>query len=89
MEDTDFVTLPPRGAAKLGWLVPPTPGKPGRYSLRAIYRNDPAAKPMRGGEPRPPTQTQLDRLAKTVPCELRSNALAFDWDGHRANHARR
>ena len=87
MEDADFVTLKPGESRKLDWIRPPQPGKPGRYTLRATYRNDPSAKPMRGGEPHPPTASQMEKLSRTVPCEVTSNALTFEWNGNSAKPA--
>lgn len=85
LADEDFLTLRPGQSRKLGWVHPPTPGKPGQYTLQVTYSNDPAAPPVGSGAPRPPTPAQLDRLAKTVACKVVSEPLRFRWDGKRAS----
>lgn len=84
LTDKDFITLKPGESRKLEWVHPPTPGKPGRYTLKVTYKNDPAATPLGSGAPRPPTPEQLARVAKTALCEVTSAPLRFTWDGKRA-----
>ena len=85
LADEDFLTLLPGQSRKLGWVHPPTPEKPGEYSLQVTYTNDPAAPPVGSGAPRPPTPEQLGRVAKTVACKVISEPLRFRWDGKRAS----
>lgn len=82
--DGDFLTLKPGQSHKLGWIHPPTPGKPGKYTLTVTYKNDPAAPPLGSGAPHPPTPAQLERIAKTQLCEVTSAPLTFTWDGKHA-----
>lgn len=84
LADQDFITLKPGESRKLDWVHPPTPGKPGRYTLKVTYKNDPAATPLGSGAPKPPTAEQLARIAKTTLCEVTSAPLSFTWDGKRA-----
>lgn len=77
-DDHDIVTLAPGSRVKLEWLYPPHPSAPGRYTLRATYRNDPAASPIRGLAPSP-SAAQLARVDTTTACEVTSNDLTFDW----------
>jgi hypothetical protein len=76
----DLVTLAPGAKVELEWLFPPTPSEPGRYTLRATYRNDPAAEPIRSGAV-PPSAELLARYRATSPCEVTSNELTFHWTG--------
>jgi hypothetical protein len=78
LSEEDFVTLPPGGHAKLGWLYVAPPKTPGRYTIRAIYRNDPKSTLLRGLAA-PPSQKLVARARATVACELVSNTLTFDW----------
>ncbi len=78
LDDKDFVTLKPGERRKLDWIDPPTPGRPGRYTLKVTYRNDPRAVPIRGGAPQPPTARQLAMIEGTLPCEVTSNTQTFD-----------
>lgn len=78
LSEADFVTLPPGGRAKLGWLYVAPPKSAGRYTIRAIYRNDPKSTLLRGLAA-PPSQKLVARARTTVPCELVSNTLTFDW----------
>lgn len=84
LADEDFLTLKPGQSHKLGWIHPPTPGKPGKYTLTVTYKNDPAAPPIGSGAPHPPTAAQLQRIAKMQQCEVTSAPLTFTWDGKRA-----
>lgn len=84
LADEDFLTLGPGQSHKLDWVHPPTPGKPGKYTLTVTYTNDPAAKPLGSGAPRPPTPAQLARIAKMAQCEVTSAPLRFTWNGKRA-----
>lgn len=72
MAEEDFVTLQPGQSVKLDWGHANTPNKSGKYTLQATYRNDPASQQM-SGDPLFP------RIAKTVPCEVTSAAVSFDW----------
>ncbi|HPH70372.1 MAG TPA: hypothetical protein PLF40_31700 [Kofleriaceae bacterium] len=72
MAEEDFVTLQPGQSVKLAWGHANTPNKSGKYTLQATYRNDPASQQM-SGDPLFP------RIAKTVPCEVTSAAVSFDW----------
>ncbi len=83
-DDHDIVTLAPGARIKLEWLYPPHPSAPGRYTLRATYRNDPAADPMRGKAPAP-SAAQLARVDATTACEVTSNGLSFDWPAKTPN----
>ena len=85
LADEDFLTLLPGQSRKLGWVHPPTPGKPGQYALQVTYSNDPAAPPVGSGAPHLPTPAQLERIAKTVACKAISEPLRFRWDGKRAS----
>jgi hypothetical protein len=85
LADEDFLTLGPGQSRKLGWVHPPTPGKPGKYTLRVTYKNDPTAEPLGSGAPRPPTPAQLARIAKLAQCEVTSVPLSFIWDGKHAS----
>ncbi len=85
LADDDFVTLQPGQRRKLDWVHPPTPGKPGKYTLTVTYDNDPTAKPIGSGAPRPPTPAQLARFAKTAQCKVQSAPLHFTWDGKHAS----
>lgn len=78
LSEEDFVTLPPGGRAKLGWLYVAPPKTAGRYTIRAIYRNDPKSTLLRGLAA-PPSQKLVARARATVACELVSNTLTFDW----------
>jgi hypothetical protein len=84
LADEDFLTLPPGQSHKLGWIHPPTPGKPGKYTLTVTYKNDPTAEPVGSGAPRPPTPQQRERVTRTAQCEVTSAPLQFTWDGKRA-----
>jgi hypothetical protein len=77
----DFVTLAAGASKKLEWAHPPTPSKPGRYSLRATYQNDPQSPLSMLGDnmPGPKTDQLVARARKTVPCTLTSNAVSFTW----------
>jgi hypothetical protein len=85
--DSEFVTIKPGESRKLEWIFPPTPGKPGRYTLRTIYRNDPTYSKL-SGAPQALTPAQSARLKKTTACEVASEPLAFTWDGKTATTAR-
>jgi hypothetical protein len=78
LAEEDFLALKPGESKKLEWISAPTPAKNGHYTLRATYRNDPDANPLRGGAPAAP-KALLDRVKATVPCEVTSNAITFDW----------
>jgi hypothetical protein len=84
LADEDFLTLKPGQSQPLGSVHPPTPGKPGKYTLTVTYKNDPAAEPIGSGAPHPPTPAQLSRIAKMAQCEVTSAPLQFTWDGKRA-----
>lgn len=84
LADEDFLTLKPGESRKLGWVHPPTPGKPGTYTLTVTYKNDPAAEPIGSGAPHPPTAAQRERVTKTALCAVTSAPLSFTWDGKRA-----
>lgn len=79
-EDADFVTLLPKQKLPLEWILPPPPAKPGRYTLRATYRNEPGRVDT-GAQL---TEAQRTRHERTVPCEVTSNTLTFDWNGKTA-----
>lgn len=79
-EDADFVTLQPGAKQKLEWIYAPEPAKPGRYTLRATYRND----PNREDPGAKLTEEQRTRHRATMPCEVTSNAITFDWNGRSA-----
>ncbi len=81
--DSEFDTIKPGESRKLDWIFPPTPGKPGRYTLRTIYRNDPNFSQLLGA-PQPLTPAQSARQKKTTACEVASEPLAFAWDGKSA-----
>jgi hypothetical protein len=85
LADEDFLTLKPGQHHQLGWVHPPTPGKPGKYTLTVTYNNDPTAEPIGSGAPNPPTPQQRERAAKTAQCEVTSAPLHFTWDGKRAS----
>ena len=74
----DFVTLAPGASKRLEDVFPPTPTKPGLYSVRASYLNDPMARMIRsisrGSDPK-----LLKRGRKTTPCRLVSKPFSFEW----------
>ena len=78
LSEEDFVTLPPGGHTKLDWLYVAPPKVSGRYTIRATYRNDPKSTLLRGLAA-PPSKKLVARARATVPCELVSNTLTFDW----------
>ena len=76
---SEIVFLAPGEHAKLGWVNAPTPSKPGRYTLRATYRNDPTSKDLGDNREGPETDRLVARVRKTVPCTLVSNVVSFSW----------
>ncbi|MFO0676627.1 MAG: hypothetical protein U0169_08840 [Polyangiaceae bacterium] len=75
----DFVTLAPGARHAMGWTHAPRPAKPGKYTLRVTYRNDPKIDPVPSGAKKDPALQA--RAQRTVACELVSNAVSFEWKG--------
>jgi hypothetical protein len=80
----EFIYLAPAERRALGWIYPPTPSKPGRYTLRATYRNDPQSNNLGDDSPGPAADRFIARLRKTVSCTLASKPFAFTWTGSAA-----
>ena len=75
----EIAFLAPASRTKLGWLSPPTPSKPGQYTLRATYRNDPTSERLGDNKPGPKTDKLIARARKTIACTLVSNTVSFVW----------
>lgn len=75
----EIVFLAPGTRTKLDWLYPPTPSKPGQYTLRATYRNDPTSDRLGDTMPGPKADKLIARVRKTLPCTLVSNPVTFTW----------
>ncbi len=76
----EIAFLAPASRTNLGWLSPPTPSKPGRYTLRATYRNDPTSDRLGDNMPGPKTDKLIARARKTLACTLVSNTVTFVWN---------
>jgi hypothetical protein len=76
----EIVFLAPGSRTGLDWMQPPTPSKPGSYTLRATYRNDPTSERLGDNFPGPKTDALVARARKTAPCTLVSNTVTFQWD---------
>jgi len=75
----EIVFLEPGGSRALEWLRAPTPSKPGSYTLRATYVNDPRSSRLGHDRPGRTRDALVARVRKTVPCSLTSNVVTFDW----------
>ena len=76
----DFAFIAPKERRRLEWVTPHwLPSKPGRYTLRATYENDPTSSALGHNPPGPRTDRLVARARQTVPCRLVSNAVSFTW----------
>lgn len=79
LEAADLVVLAPGERRELDWVYAPTPSKPGTYTLRVTYENDPKSDALGDRVKGPEMDRLLARVRKTVPCTLVSNTVSFTW----------
>lgn len=79
MNARELVFLAPGSRTELLGVYPPRPSKPGEYSLRATYQNDPTTDRLGDNMPGPKTDKLVARVRKTLRCTLVSNSVKFTW----------